>query len=199
MVLLIVVTNTRVLMADSCWSRVHVLLLLIVARRTSHPGVIAVMMVMMMQFGRRLLLGLCFHFAIDILQGVADQHRSVQRLLGHLAETRQLEHGQVAHLQTTIAIALFVAAPTVASVAAASLWCWSGRMNGTRIDRNRCSRHRVITTAQFQVRLAVLRTPNRLLRMRMSGFRRNIVSAVVAVGPAVVTGGGLSSVLGGCS
>lgn len=169
-------------------------------RTSSHPGMIVVMVMVMVQLGRRLF-RLQLHFAIDILERVANQHRSVQRLLRHLTEARQLKHGQVAHFQAAIAIALFVGAPTVATIATTALrWRRSCGMNGTRIDRNGRGGHwRVIAAAQLQVGLAVLGTPNGLLRMRMRGLGWHIVAAVVAAAPAVVASRWLARVLRWCS
>lgn len=71
-------------------------------------------------------------------------------------------------------------------------------MNGPRIHRDRCCWHRVITASQLQIRLAVLCTPNGLLRMRMCSLRWNVVSTVAARIPSVVSAG-LTSILRGCS
>lgn len=71
---------------------------------------------------RRIILILLFDFAINIFEGVAYEHRSVQRLFGWLPESRQLKHGQVTHFESSLSIALLIIiAPNAVAAVTASL------------------------------------------------------------------------------
>lgn len=120
-------------------------------------------MVLLLLLLQMLLMAKLLVFRIDLsldrLERVADEHRSVEGLVRRLPESSQLEHGQVHHLQATLLVALFVIARHVASVTAPlQMPPRTGELmiHGTA----------VVGTAQFKVRLAILRAPDCLLRGR---------------------------------
>lgn len=98
-----------------------------------------------------IILVLLLNFAVDILERITNEHRSVQRLFGRLPEPRQLVHRQIAHFEASLAIALLIViAPDAIAAVAASFQL-------TRIGAH------VIAAAQLQVRFAIFGAAYRLL------------------------------------